>query len=317
MIPLVDVVRNGVVESRHRGTFVLLDPSGAVVASAGAVDDPVFPRSSLKPLQAIAMVENGFPGRDDSLAMACASHDGEDVHIAGARATLAAAGLDDHALQCPPDLPSGRVALLDWVGSGGGPASVCHNCSGKHSAMVSTCVAAQWQVSTYLSPSHPLQEAIRARLSELCGPVAWVAVDGCGAPAFAVSLRGLAAAFSGLATATSGPASLVAGAMRAHPRLIGGTGRPVSELAGAVPGLLCKEGAEGVWAAALPDGRAFAAKLEDGAMRALPPVLTAALRYWELDAPAIDHWTRAPVLGGGEPVGAVTWAPELRHLLDL
>ncbi len=120
MTVLIEVARNGRVESEHRGRLVLLDASGAVAVSAGPVDEPVLPRSSLKPLQAVALVEHGYPGRDDLLALAAASHDGEDVHVAGARAILAAAGLSEDALQCPPDLPSGRDALLAWVHGGGG-----------------------------------------------------------------------------------------------------------------------------------------------------------------------------------------------------
>lgn len=317
MIELVDAVRNGYVESRHRGRLVLLAASGEVELSAGPADEPVFPRSSLKPLQAVALLEAGFPGRGASLALACASHDGEDVHVSGARATLAAAGLDEEALQCPPDLPSGHQAMLAWVGSGGRAARICHNCSGKHAAMVSTCVAAGWPVDSYRSPDHPLQVAIRARLESLCGPVSGVAVDGCGAPAFAVPLVGLARGFACVATATDGAPATVAAAMREFPLLLGGSTRAVSDLGAAVPGLICKEGAEGVWAAALPDGRAFAAKLEDGGMRALPPVLAAALRYWGVDVPAVERWSSVAVLGGGAPVGALTWSPELRELLSL
>jgi L-asparaginase II len=278
----------------------------------------VFPRSSLKPLQAVTMLECGFPGRDEALALAAASHDGEDVHIAGARATLAAAGLDESALQCPPDLPGGRAALLAWVGAGGRPARICHNCSGKHSSMLATCVANDWPLDTYRSPQHPLQRAVRDRVSELCGtPVQGVAVDGCGAPAFAVTLSGLARAFATVASATSGPARAVADAMRGFPRMIGGTGRAVSELGAAVPGLVCKEGAEGVWAAALPDGRAFAAKIADGSARGLGPLLAAALTHWGVENEVVARWAQAPVLGGGAPVGAVRWSGELTALLGL
>ena len=314
---LINVVRNGHVESQHRGSLVLLDPSGAAVVTAGCVDDPVFPRSSLKPLQAVAMVTAGFPGRGASLALAAASHDGEDVHVAGARATLAAAGLDDSALQCPPELPSGPAALLDWVAAGGRPARVCHNCSGKHAAMVATCVAMGWSVGTYRDPSHPLQVVIRDAVERLSGDrVAATATDGCGAPAFAISLRALARAFGALATADGGAEALVRQAMRAHPRLIGGTGRAVSELTAEVPGLICKEGAEGVWGAALPDGRAFAAKIEDGGMRGLPPLLAAALHYWQIDGPAVRRWSAPEVRGGSAAVGTIGWASELRELLE-
>ena len=310
---LVDVVRSGVLESVHRGSIVVLEPEGEL--TLGVVDAPVFPRSSLKPLQAVAMLELGFVGRDASLALGAASHDGEDVHIAGARATLAEAGLDESALRCPPDLPSGRAALLAWTHAGQAEAPICHNCSGKHAAMLSTCVANGWSLD-YVDPQHPLQQALRARVGEQCGEAVHdVAVDGCGAPAFSVSLRGLARSFAALSTAARGPQRLVAEAMRAHPRLIGGTGRPVTELTTAVPGLVAKEGAEGVWAAALPDGRAMAAKLADGAMRALPPLLAATLLRWGYDVPAVRYWLAAPLLGGGVPVGAITASADLRGLL--
>lgn len=318
LLLLLEVVRNGFVESRHHGSLVLLDGAGAVAVSTGPIDEPVFPRSSLKPLQTVALLECGFAGRDGSLALAAASHDGEDVHIAGARAILAAAGLDEAALQCPPDLPSGREALVAWVGAGGRAARVCHNCSAKHAAMVATCAGASWPIETYRSPDHPLQQAIRACIEALCGEsVSGTAVDGCGAPAFAVTLHGLARGFAGLASATGGPSRLVADAMRESPRLIGGTGRAVSELTAAVPGLVCKDGAEGVWAAALPDGRAFAAKISDGAARALPPLLAAALRYWGIDNKVVDRWSAVDILGGGAPVGAITWSADLRALLGL
>ncbi len=314
MIELVHAVRNGYLESRHRGSIVVLTGEGDDRA-AGPVDEAVFARSSLKPLQAVAMVEAGFPGRDASLALACASHDGELLHVSGARATLAAAGADETALRCPPALPDAPDALLEWVRAGGGPAAICHNCSGKHAAMVATCVAAGWPVADYVAVDHPLQLAVRARIETLAGPVTAVAVDGCGAPAFAVSLRGLAQAFATLTGAVEGTPAVVAAAMRAHPRLIGGTARAVSELMAAVPGLVAKEGAEGVWAAALPDGRAFASKLEDGSGRALPPILAAVLRSWGFGHPAIEKWAAPPVLGGGVPVGALQPAPSLTALL--
>ena len=321
MTVLLEVVRNGWVESTHRGRLVLLDPSGDAAVAHGPVDEPVLPRSSLKPLQAVALVEHGYPGREELLALAAASHDGEDVHVSGARAILAAAGLDEDALQCPADLPSGREALLAWVGGGGGPARVCHNCSGKHAAMLATCVAAGWPIDSYRDQNHPLQQAIGARLGSLSGTeIAGVAVDGCGAPAFAVALTSLARAFAAIATATDGAAALVRDAMRAYPRMLGGTGRAVSELTAAVPGLVCKEGAEGVWAAALPDGRAFAAKLADGSGRGLPTLLAAVVQHWDVpgvDAAVVQRWAAPPVLGGGEPVGEIRPSPALRSLLAL
>jgi L-asparaginase II len=316
---LLDATRNGFVESHHRGSLILLDAAGGVAIRAGDPNRPVMPRSSLKPLQAIAMVECGFPGRGGSLALAAASHDGEDVHVAGARSILAAAGLHESALQCPPDLPSGRVAMLAHVRAGGGPLRICHNCSGKHAAMLATCVVNEWDTASYRDTGHPLQAAIRTSIEAASGEtIVASGVDGCGAPAHSISLAGLARAFATISQAPEGTAAaLVRDAMRAHPRLIGGTGRVVTELTAAVDGLLCKDGAEGVWAAALPDGRAFAVKVDDGGARALPPLLAAALRYWNLDNGVVRRWSAVEVLGGGAPVGAIGWSPELVDLLGL
>jgi L-asparaginase II len=314
---LLDVTRSGFVESHHRGSFVLLESGGQVAVAAGTASRPVFPRSSLKPLQAAALVAHGYPGRGPALALAAASHEGEPMHVAGAREILRAAGLDETALQCPADLPAGRAALLDHVRAGGGPERVCHNCSGKHAAMLATCVANGWGLAGYRDPAHPLQVTIRAGIEAMTGEaVAAVGVDGCGAPAFAVTLTGLACGFAALATAAdSTPASLVCAAMRAHPHLIGGTDRAVSELTAAVDGLVCKDGAEAVWAAALPDGRAFAVKVEDGGARALPPLLAGVLRGWGFDGEAVRRWSAVEVLGGGEPVGAVGRSAEFARLL--
>ncbi|MFN2519122.1 MAG: asparaginase [Jatrophihabitantaceae bacterium] len=318
-VVLLDVTRNAFVESHHRGSLVLLDAAGAVAVAAGAPERPVFPRSSLKPLQAIAMLECGYAGRDGSLALAAASHAGEDVHVAGVRAILASAGLEETALQCPPDLPSSPQAMLAHVRAGYGLQPICHNCSGKHATMLATCVANGWDLATYRDPAHPLQVAIRASI-EAAGSesVAASGIDGCGAPAHAISLVGLARAFAATARAAQGtPAALVRAAMRAHPRLVGGTGRAVTELTAGVDGLLCKDGAEGVWGAALPDGRAFAVKVDDGAARALPPLLAAALRHWGRTGEAVRRWSTVDVLGGGEPVGAIQWSPALVDLLSL
>jgi L-asparaginase II len=318
-VELLHVSRGGIVESGHRGSLVLLAGSGKADVVIGEVEAPRYPRSALKPLQTVAMLAAGLTGPPQTIALASASHQGEPVHVAGARATLAAAGLDETALQCPPDLPGHPPALVAWVRAGGGPAAICHNCSGKHAAMLATCVAAGWDPATYLDPAHPLQRAIVTHVERLGGaPIAVTSVDGCGAPAHAMPMVALARAFATLTTAEPGsPERLVADAMRAHPMLISGTGSPVSELCAEVPGLLAKNGAEGVWAAALPDGRAFAAKVDDGGARALGPVLATALRFWGFDGPAVRRWAAVPVLGGGRPVGVVAAAPTLLERLAL
>src|SRR5699024_5362470 len=154
------------------------------------------------------------------------------------------------------------------------------NCSGKHAAMLATCVHRGWDTGPYLDPEHPLQQHILAVIAELTGEqVRYLAVDGCGAPQPSTTLRGLARACTRIARAPEGTAGhRVAAAMRAHPFLVAGTGRDATEAMQSVPGLIAKDGAEGVYAAALPDGRAVALKVSDGASRPRPVLLGAALR---------------------------------------
>jgi L-asparaginase II len=172
------------------------------------------------------------------------------------------------------------------------------NCSGKHAAMLATCVAAGWPTQGYRDPSHPLQQSLRATVEELTGDrVAATVVDGCGAPLFAVSLTGLARAFSRLGR----PAA----AMRSHPFLVGGEGRDVTALMSGVPGLVAKDGAEGVYAAGFDDGRAVAVKIDDGGARARMPVVVAALRLLDVDEAALYELATVAVLGHGDRVGEV------------
>ncbi|MGN6334279.1 MAG: asparaginase [Motilibacteraceae bacterium] len=307
-VPVVaEVLRSGVVESRHRGSLVVLGPDGAELRAVGAVDEPVFPRSSNKPLQATGMLEIGLDLAGPQLALAASSHSGEPVHVSTAREVLAGAGLDESALQTPPDWPLDDEALLAHARAGGGPERVLMNCSGKHAAMLATCVLNGWPLETYREPDHPLQVAIRATVERMAGePVAAVGVDGCGAPVLALTLRGLARAFSALVTAPVGtPARRVADAMVAHPELVGGTHRHVTALMRAVPGLVAKDGAEGVYAAALPDGSAVALKIEDGADRPRHALLVQALRGLGAASPALDAVAATPVVHLGRSAGAV------------
>lgn len=307
MTVVAEVVRNEVVESRHHGRVLAVDANGRRVVAIGAVDDPVFPRSSMKPLQTVALLRAGWaPEDDEQVALACASHSGEPRHIAVVRRILNAAGLDESALDNTPDLPLDVTAARRVVADGGGPDALHQNCSGKHAAMLATAVAAGWPTTGYRAPDHPVQVAVRAGIEDLTGEaVAAVAVDGCGAPLFAVTLAGLARAFVRIARTPDGSERRVAAAMRRHPGLVGGTGRDVTALIEEVDGLIAKDGAEGVYAAALPDGRAVALKIEDGAGRARAPVMVAALHRLGVVADGLDDAGRVPVLGHGEPVGGV------------
>jgi L-asparaginase II len=314
---LLTAVRSGTVESWHRGSLVILGADGAVEVALGSPHLPVFARSSLKPLQAVAMVDAGYPGRGEHLALAAASHDGEPVHVETARSILGSAGLDESALRCPPAWPGGEPARVRWIRDGGEPERICHNCSGKHAAMLATCRAAGWDTDTYRATTHPLQVLIRDVVARYAGePVAATAVDGCGAPAHAISLVGLARAFTALRRPDDEAGALVSAAMREHPVHIGGTQRPITALVGGVPGLLAKDGAEAVIAASLPDGRSLAAKLDDGAARGLGPLLCAALTYWRQDCDAVERWRTVPVLGGGVPVGELGWSADLRARVE-
>ena len=279
-LPVVaEIVRSGFVEGHHYGSVVALAADGSVDWSVGEVAAPVLPRSSNKPVQALAMVELGLDLPDDLLALACASHSGEPFHMDGVRRTLASAGLDESALQTPADYPLDDDAREAVVRAGGAKAPVLMNCSGKHAAMLATCVLRGWDTATYLDPAHPLQVAIADTFARLTGePIDAVAVDGCGAPLLSTSLTGLARAFSSLATATDGPQRRVADAIRRHPEYVSGTTRDELALHRAVPGLIGKAGAESCYAVALPDGRAWALKTDDGAARVRPVLMAEALR---------------------------------------
>jgi L-asparaginase II len=310
-VPVAAVVRSGFVESVHHGTVVVLDPSGRELLAVGDPQAPVFPRSSNKPVQAAAMVRAGLDVEDPLLALAAASHSGEPEHLDGARKLLASAGLTEADLQNTPDLPYDPGERTRWLATGQRPSSVAQNCSGKHAAMLATCLAAGWDPRSYLDPQHPLQRLMAQVLAELAQePVTHVGVDGCGAPVMAVSLTGLARAFSALVRADVGTAEhRVAAAVRGFPRMVGGSRRDVTALMQAVPGLLAKDGAEAVYAAALGDGTAVALKIADGGSRARPVVMAEALRVAGVDPQLVAFLDDAPVLGHGRPVGAVRALP--------
>jgi L-asparaginase II len=291
----------------HHGSAVVLAPDGSSALSVGDTTSPIFPRSSNKPLQALAMLRCGLTLHDELLALACSSHSGEEFHRGGVLSILAGAGLDLGDLQNTPALPFDEVEKREWLAAGHGPESLVQNCSGKHAAMLATCVAAGWDTATYRDPAHPLQQAISATVQELSGePVAAVGVDGCGAPVVAISLTGLARAFAALASAPAGTSEhRVAEAMRAYPEWVGGTRRSVTALMRGLPGLVAKDGAEAVYAAALADGTAVAVKVTDGNDRAAPVLLAQALREVGVRAHVLDEVGHPPVLGHGEPVGAI------------
>ena len=304
---LAEVVRSGFVEGRHRGSLVVLGRDGSTLLARGDVGSPIFPRSCNKLMQATGLVELGYAERGELLALAAASHAGSPLHVEGVHRILAGAGLDEHALRTPPDWPYDDGERDALIRAGGVPDPVLINCSGKHAAMLDVCVARGWPLDDYRDPSHPLQQHLTGTIERLAGePVAAVGVDGCGAPVSALSLVGVARAFSAAVQAAPGtPEREVADAMRAHPVHVSGRGRDVTRLMQGVPGLLAKDGAEGVFAVALGDGRALALKVDDGAARARTVVVSAVLRHLGVSAAVLDDYAEELLLGGGRPVGAV------------
>uniref|UniRef100_UPI002FCC4A87 asparaginase n=1 Tax=Aeromicrobium sp. TaxID=1871063 RepID=UPI002FCC4A87 len=295
----------GLVESRHRGVAVGVDPAGDVTWSIGDPGTVIFPRSANKPIQALGMLRAGLPLDGRLLALAAASHTGEPFHLDGVREILAVAGVDEQALQTPPSYPLDPHVHADYLRAGGKRDPICMDCSGKHAAMLLTCVTNEWTIDDYLDPEHPLQLEITATFTELTdGPPAAVGVDGCGAPLLATPLQQLARAIGRIMQSPTGSlgARLVE-AMTSHPEYLSGTTRPERDLMLAFPGLVAKWGAESTYVVGLPDGSAYAVKIEDGSERPVYAVMARALELGGLDAPVLQE--RPEVLGGGKPVGEV------------
>jgi L-asparaginase II len=312
-VPLAHVVRGGIIESVHYGSVVVLAADGSVEFRAGDIEAVFYPRSALKPLQAVALRRAGLELDGELLALTAASHSGEARHLSGARHILRLAGLTEDHLRNVPDLPYGAEQREEWLRRGLGPTRLAQNCSGKHAAMLMTARLRDWPLPDYLDPGHPLQRAIAEAVADLTGQeIGGVSVDGCGAPLFAVSLHGLARAVARLAAAAPDThEGRVAQAVREHPEMASGTGRDVARLMRAVPGLLAKDGFEGVQVAALPDGRAVGVKIADGADRARMPVAAAALARCGVDPAVLAGFAATPVIGGGAVVGSVRTAGAL------
>jgi L-asparaginase II len=291
MVPVaIEVCRGGRVESRHRVALVVTDAAGAIQFAVGDPTAAVFPRSAVKPLQAIPLIECGaadaFHLDATELALACASHGGEPGHAETVTAWLARLGLGAQHLACGAHLPSHKATAAAMQAKSEVPSRAHNNCSGKHSGMLTTAVHLGEPVAGYELPDHPVQRRIREVLEAMAGErlPEPPAVDGCGIPAWTVSLHGLArmaARFAdpaGFAPARRAAVHRLAAAMRAEPWYVAGTGRLCTALMQAAPAVLAKTGAEGVFWAALPElGLGLGLKVEDGATRAAEPALLAAL----------------------------------------
>src|SRR5919107_4324118 len=306
--PLVTAIRDGLVESVHYGSPVAIAEDGSTVASAGEPLAPFYPRSSLKPLQAVAMVRAGLELPADLLALAAASHSGGAKHRQGALRILEQYGLRVSDFENSRDLPYGAGEREEWLRNGGRSTQLTQNCSGKHAAMVATCTINGWPVKGYLDPSHPLQQLVATTVTELTGeePLG-VSTDGCGTPLFALTLPGMARAFGVIARAATdddGSAEAAVGlAMQQHPDMVAGEGRDVTGLMRLLPGSVAKDGFEGVQLVGLPDGGAVAVKISDGGDRARMPATVKLLEALGVDTAPLSGIATAPVLGGGRHVG--------------
>lgn len=279
---LVEVTRGGIVESSHHGSYAVCNGDGELVAQAGDVSAPVFPRSAIKAFQALAMVEAGvadaFGFSEAEIALACSSHNGEPAHVETARSMLSKAGVAEGAYECGPHWPTREEAGRDLASAGGEPGAVHNNCSGKHSGMLALAKHLGADLKGYTWPEHPVQQRIAAFLSELCNADVTAApcgIDGCSVPTWALPLQSWALGFSrfasgkGLSAERQAAANRIIAAVKANPFMVAGTGRFCTEVMEAVPRVFIKTGAEGVFCGAIPhNGTGIALKCDDGASRA-------------------------------------------------
>lgn len=274
--PLAEVIRNGMVESAHYGHLLILNSKGEEIFTLGGSAAPIFPRSSIKPIQARTMVKLGLSIEPQLLALVIASHSGSTEHIAGVRQLLGQFGLREKDLQCALDLPLGEIERKLWGEKP--PTRITMNCSGKHAGMLATCVINNWDTSNYLEMNHPLQIAIKDEIEEAAGATSINdTFDGCGAPLFAIPLKGLAQAIRSVVESDDEHSLAIVRAMSSFPEMVAGNGRLSARWMRKVPGLIMKEGAEGVHIAALRGKGVIAFKVIDGSMRAHEVVTRAAL----------------------------------------
>jgi len=296
---LAELTRNGLVESVHSGHLIMLNADGSIHKVKGSVDMPIFPRSSVKCMQASAMVRNGLKLEPRLLALVEASHSGAAMHQEGVLEILAGAGLSESDLQCAFDKPLGDAERIAW---GETPATrLAMNCSGKHAGMLATCVINGWDIKTYLNADHPLQVAVLTEIEGLVGAkVSNKTFDGCGAPLFAVTTRELANAIRNITISKDLVHIEVMSAARAFPEMVAGDGRLTTRTMQSVAGLFMKEGAEAVEVASMSDGRTLVFKISDGSWRAFGAIMHAALLEWGITTTeeAFNVYGGANIVGG-------------------
>lgn len=322
-VELAQYVRGEFIESRHIGSAVVIGPDDETLVQLGDTTAPVFARSTVKPFQAIAAMELRVPLRGPQVALAAASHSGSLEHQDVVRGMLAKAGLTPEDLRCPAAWPEDEAAKEEAVRSGLGQSRLAFNCSGKHAAFLWACTENGWDTETYLDPEHPVQQRVAKVIEEYAQekPSAW-SVDGCGAPVPAVSLRGLATAFSTLAQSRldlsrNARAMTVATTMLDYPWAVQGHGLPNTVVMEDL-GVIAKLGAEGVLALAAEDGTAVALKVLDGSHRATTlagiSLLAAVGAISQEQAGGVLTKIMKPVMGGERPVGSLRLGEPLADL---
>ncbi|MDO4916568.1 MAG: asparaginase [Rothia sp. (in: high G+C Gram-positive bacteria)] len=324
-VELARVVRSDFIESRHLGAAVALSPSGEVLASLGDINAPVFARSTLKPLQTIASMNAGAELQGAQIALASGSHTGSFEHMKIAQSILEEASLDAAALQCPPAWPVDEASYHALVQAGREKTRLAFNCSGKHSAFLWACQKNNWPIKNYRDCAHPLQQLVAETVEKHTGekPAA-VGIDGCGAPVFAVSLCGLARAYSALGGAienirADARLATVATAMVDYPEFVQGHGKPNTVLSEVLNGIV-KGGAEGVLAIGLRSGASVAVKVLDGSSRATSLIALKLLEACELISVEIAQRgieaTTKPIMGAEEAVGSLEVGSALAQLIE-
>ncbi len=311
---VVEVTRGPLVESRHRGALAIADGEGRILLSVGDTRLPVFPRSAVKALQALPLVEGGgadaFEFTPAEIALACSSHNGEPAHVETARSMLARAGLDESFLECGPQAPARDEDRFALRQAGRVPGRIHNNCSGKHAGMLALAIHMGVDPKGYSTADHPVQRRVRRAMEEMTGSALSAdrcGIDGCSIPTWAAPLGAWAVAFAKVATGQGVDEKRAVALKRireacaAHPFMVAGTGRfctRMMERAG--PQAFVKTGAEGVFCAAFPDtGLGVALKVDDGASRASEALMAAIVS----DCAGLDGSRRAAVAPmAGPPV---------------
>jgi L-asparaginase II len=301
--------RSGLIESRHFGSAIVLGPDGNILRQLGDPSALIYPRSTMKPFQALSALRAGAQLRGVELALATASHAGTPEHIAVVRSILTTAGVSEDLLACPADWPSDSASRAAVTADGGSASAIYMNCSGKHAAFLLACTVNDWPTEGYLEPEHPLQALVRSTVEEFTGePIVHSGVDGCGAPVHAMSLTALARAIGRVAKGADAETAALSDAFLQNAWAIDGPGRANTVTIDSL-GIIAKLGAEGVMVMSTSDGTAVAVKVLDGSLRAATLValelLVSVGAVARADADAVLAQTLERVLGGGGEVGSI------------